>query len=114
MRVASTTQGVSIELGTPDLGDVLEPPAHGEIRPLAELRTWGIVWLLNRVVFHPSGYAFCFAVDDGGEVVGWTLLGDGGERLGAVHIDERELLIRTMALLEPRPIGGVTPSDQVC
>jgi len=45
-------------------------------RPLIELQDSGLLWLINRAVFHPRGYALGLAVKDG-EVVGWRLRGDG-------------------------------------
>jgi len=48
------------------------------VRPLAELRDAGLLWLINTAVFHPRGYALAL-VREHGEVVGWTLLGDGSE-----------------------------------
>lgn len=47
---------------------------------MAELRDSGLLWLINRVVFHPRGYALALHFDDyHEEVVGWSLLGDGTE-----------------------------------
>lgn len=66
-------------------------PAGGEFnigstRPLSDLRDTGLLWLLNRVVFHPRGYAFGLVFEEtdqplaeGGTVIGWTLSGDGSE-----------------------------------
>lgn len=55
-------------------------------RPMNELRDTGLLWLLNRVVFHPRGYALALVYDDrdnphgsGGTVIGWRLHGDGTE-----------------------------------
>jgi hypothetical protein len=48
-------------------------------RPFEDLRDSGLLWLINRAVFHPRGYALALHVDDGGEVVGWSLQGDGSE-----------------------------------
>lgn len=52
-------------------------------RPFAELRDTGLLWLINRVVFHPRGYAlalhFSGSSEDLGECTGWSLLGDGTE-----------------------------------
>ena len=45
-------------------------------RPFAELRDTGLLWLINRQVFHPRGYALALHWADG-DVVGWSLLGDG-------------------------------------
>lgn len=49
------------------------------IRPLAELRDSGLLWLINRVVFHPRGFALGLELDGEGAVVGWKLIGDGSE-----------------------------------
>jgi hypothetical protein len=50
-------------------------------RPFAELRDVGLLWLINRVVFHPRGYALAlhFTDMDRRECTGWSLLGDGTE-----------------------------------
>lgn len=47
-------------------------------RPWDELRSSGLLWLINRVVFHPRGFALCLVVR-GGEIVGWKLQGNGRE-----------------------------------
>ena len=47
-------------------------------RPLRDLQTSGLLWLINRVVFHPRGFSLALAVrESDGEVIGWNLLGDG-------------------------------------
>lgn len=39
-----------------------------------------LLWLVNRVVFHPRGFALAFHYeDDATEPSGWSLLGDGSE-----------------------------------
>jgi hypothetical protein len=48
-------------------------------RPLSELRTSGLLWLINRAVFHPRGFALALHFNPDGEVTGWELLGDGHE-----------------------------------
>lgn len=48
-------------------------------RPFADLRETGLLWLLNRVVFHPRGYAFALHFNDDHECTGWSLMGDGTE-----------------------------------
>ena len=64
-----------------------------EVRPLAELRSSGLWWLINRVVFHPRGYAVALEMGDDGEVEGWSLLGDGSEPyVYAADVDEAQLL----------------------
>lgn len=52
--------------------------ARTEARPWGELRDSGLLWLINRVVFHPRGYALFVTMRDG-EPVGWGLQGDGSE-----------------------------------
>lgn len=46
------------------------------MRDLAELHESGLLWLINRQVFHPRGYALALTVENG-TAVGWDLLGDG-------------------------------------
>lgn len=48
-------------------------------RPFSELRDSGLLWLINRAVFHPRGRALALHLDDGGHAIGWHLLGDGAE-----------------------------------
>ncbi len=45
----------------------------------AEFQAAGLLWLVNRVVFHPRGYALTFHLDENGEVEGWSMQGDGSE-----------------------------------
>lgn len=53
------------------------------VRPFADFRDSGLLWLVNRVVFHPRGYALALhytgKFPDMGECTGWSLLGDGTE-----------------------------------
>lgn len=81
-------------------------------RPFAELRDSGLLWLLNRVVFHPRGYALAFHYEgtfpNMGECTGWSLLGDGSEPWsmgdptpeqqvqGALTEDELFLLVKAL------------------
>lgn len=51
-------------------------------RPLKELLgdgNSGILWAINRYIFHPRGLALALHVDDDGNPTGWELLGDGSE-----------------------------------
>ncbi|MFE6126800.1 hypothetical protein ACFQ6Q_00785 [Streptomyces sp. NPDC056437] len=43
------------------------------LRPLAELSESGVLWLINRKVFHPGGMALALYVE-GDEVLGWKLI----------------------------------------
>lgn len=47
--------------------------------PFADLRTTGLLWLINTTVFHPRGYALALHFDDEGAAIGWSLMGDGSE-----------------------------------
>lgn len=66
-----------------------------------DLRDDGVLWMVNRTVFHPRGYAL--AVDDTGTL---TLLGDGSEpwsfdlRESDGTDREDELFRRFLALLD--------------
>lgn len=71
-------------------------------RPFDELRETGLLWLINRVVLHPRGYALAIHVDEAGAATGWSLLGDGtepwsfspaeSERENALFVKLKELL----------------------
>src|SRR6266540_984695 len=53
-------------------------PARGPARPFIDLSHSGLLWLINRVVFHPRGFAL--SLDIRGDVAtGWLLQGDGTE-----------------------------------
>jgi hypothetical protein len=49
--------------------------------PIGALREHGLLWLINRTVFHPRGYALSLHASDrdGRDVVGWSMQGDGSE-----------------------------------
>lgn len=44
-----------------------------------DFRDKGLLWALNRHVFHPRGYAVAFVFDEEGNVENWILLGNGSE-----------------------------------
>lgn len=73
-----------------------------EPRDWDELRSSGLLWLINKTVFHPRGFAFSLVCRDG-EMVGWRLLGDGREvwSMGQPEDDEFEHAQQTLA-----PGGG--------
>ncbi|MFF4900514.1 hypothetical protein [Streptomyces sp. NPDC001068] len=55
-------------------------PPQDEARPFSELADAGLLWLINRVVFHPRGLALAMHCDDSGAAYGWSLLrNDEGE-----------------------------------
>ncbi len=49
------------------------------VRPWEDLRSSGLLWLINAAVLHPRGFAMAMTFDDSGEATGWRLLGDGSE-----------------------------------
>ena len=57
-----------------------ETPAinPADARPWSELRDSGLLWLINRTVFHPRGYALGLVLARG-VPLGWQLVGDGSE-----------------------------------
>jgi hypothetical protein len=48
-------------------------------RPFAELADSGMLWLVNRSVFHPRGFALALHLDEAGNATGWSVKGDGAE-----------------------------------
>jgi hypothetical protein len=52
-----------------------------DARPLYELRTSGLLWLINAAVFHPRGFALAIYTDGPEEtdVLGWGLVGAGSQ-----------------------------------
>lgn len=54
---------------------MMNPP-----RPFEDLRTTGLLWLINTTILHPRGYALALHFDDDGNATGWSLMGDGTER----------------------------------
>ena len=73
-----------------------------ESRSFNELRESGLLWLINRVVLHPRGYALAFVYADSDvtkEPVGWKLVGDGAEPWSFSSDSEDELFLKIKALL---------------
>lgn len=73
-----------------------------ESRDWNELRQSGLLWLINRTVFHPRGWALGLVYRDG-EVVGWDLLGAGNE-VWQMDGSEDDEFARAQETLRPR--GG--------
>lgn len=73
--------------------------AEPEPRPWDDLKSSGLLWLINRVVFHPRGWALGLVRKDG-LVVGWRLLGNGRE-VWQFDGDEDELFAAAVATLTP-------------
>jgi hypothetical protein len=73
-----------------------------DIRTWEQLRTSGLLWLVNRVVFHPRGFALALCRKDG-QVVGWRLIGDGTEVWRFEGGSEDELFAAAQATLTHDP-----------
>jgi hypothetical protein len=60
------------------------PEMHEELLHASDVRSWedlrstGLLWLINTTALHPRGFALGLIRRDG-EIVGWKLLGDGSE-----------------------------------
>ena len=50
-----------------------------EIQPMSTFRDNGLLWYINRVAFHPRGFALAFDTDDDGNITGWQVWGNGDE-----------------------------------
>lgn len=46
-----------------------------------DLEKSGLLWLINRCVFHPRGFVFGLIPDENGNIAGWTVVGDGKKPL---------------------------------
>lgn len=42
-----------------------------------DLENSGLLWMINRFIFHPRGFTFGLVPDEHGNIIGWTVLGDG-------------------------------------
>ncbi|MFF6985604.1 hypothetical protein [Streptomyces sp. NPDC010273] len=50
------------------------PRACSELQPLDGLSDSGLLWLINRSVFHPRGLALALNREEDGTITGWLLL----------------------------------------
>lgn len=48
-------------------------------RPFGELSDTGMLWFINRVAFHPRGFALAIVRKDDGTASGWAMQGMGDE-----------------------------------
>lgn len=44
-----------------------------------DLRKTGVLWAINRYIFHPRGLALALHLDDDGNATGWSIMGNGTE-----------------------------------
>lgn len=76
-------------------------------RPFTELSASGLLWWINRIAFHPHGYALGLHVDDQGNPTGWSLQGDGSEPWSFTESDETVCFDAARATLAAQTaIGG--------
>lgn len=78
------------------------------LRPFADLKMeeTGLLWLINRVCFHPRGYALALHADDDGTVSGWSMLGDGTEVWTFSAESDDECFAKVQAYFSS-PVNGV-------
>lgn len=58
-----------------------------ELRPLEDMglhdepndADTGVLWAINRYLFHPRGFALTIDIGDDGKARGWVIQGDGSE-----------------------------------
>lgn len=72
------------------------------LRSWGDLRSSGLLWLINRVVFHPRGWALALVHRDD-EIVGWKLLGDGREPWRFDGGTEGDMFAAAESTLAPEP-----------
>jgi hypothetical protein len=75
-------------------------------RPIDELRDSGLLWLINRTVFHPRGLALALVYGENAVVTGWRLMGDGTEPVWFSPDDEAGLFAAAKATLAEAERGG--------
>jgi hypothetical protein len=76
------------------------PRACGELQALNTLPESGLLWLINRVVFHPRGLALALYQEEGGEITGWQMLAaDEGEPFSFSNRDDETGYRRAEATL---------------
>lgn len=78
--------------------------------PFEALRESGLLWLINRTVFHPRGFALALDIGrESGEAKGWALIGDGTEPWHTTVETDDELFAKAEAFLNAhRPHGEAT------
>lgn len=73
----------------------------------------GLLWAINRVLFHPRGYALTLVMDEEGQANGWFIQGDGSEVWGFEETvdDEKfaafESLLAELKLATPHPVHTI-------
>lgn len=68
-------------------------------RPIEDLSDSGLLWLINRVVFHPRGFRLALSFTEG-QCDGWILQGDGTEPHWFTEESDRDRFDRAEATLQ--------------
>lgn len=87
-----------------------EPNTAEDGLPFKDLRAYGILWAINRYLFHPRGYALALHYPDGVTVeqiknfevepTGWSIMGDGTEPWAFTEKDDDEQFMAFEQLLK--------------
>ena len=78
--------------------------------PISALLDTGVLWLINKSVFHPRGFALTLVKDqDTGDIKGWTLQGDGTEPWAFTTEVDDEKFTMVETLFEYARIFGKAP-----
>lgn len=88
------------------------PPTAGD-RPFADLSATGLLWMINRALLHPRGFALAITVDKiTGQATGWQILGHGDEPWtfgsGTEEATHFRNLARLLAAADARPTADAT------
>lgn len=83
-----------------------------EIRPMSTFRDYGLLWYINRVAFHPRGFALALDVNDDGDITGWQVWGNGDEpwQYGA-PVDENDAFDAIEALFAEVRAAAVSKEE---
>jgi len=60
----------------------------------------GVLWAINRYLFHPRGYALALIKNDEEEVTGWQILGDGKQIFTYTEDSDDNRFVRFESFLE--------------
>ncbi|WP_328434532.1 hypothetical protein [Streptomyces sp. NBC_00425] len=93
-----------------------DPDSPG--RPFEELRETGLLWLINRVAFHPRGLALALYLDGDGKAHGWSLVSNlDGEPWQFDPATDNDGYVRAEATIEHYLGGGdarMAPTARCC
>lgn len=76
------------------------------LRDFGELSDTGMLWLINRVVFHPRGFALAIQREDDGSASGWTMQGMGDEVWTFTTDDDDECFAKAEAFINSLRAGN--------